>query len=193
MADITSALVEIDGRVTVDRLLAIAELSKRDGYKCTYPGCKDPLTTDESDDHFVTLDHIYPQSKCKAEGWSFEEIWALDNLQLMGRRCNARKGDAVYNEDGTLPVRGRVRVPKAERPTNCDTCLNGRILMLGEVCPDCNSGPQPSTAPKTLQVPPKECSHGWGEHPEQYCWMCFIGHVERPKVEAPGSAFGESL
>lgn len=192
MADTNSMIVEIDGRMVLDRVLGISILAARDGYTCTYPGCTTALSDDPNSDHVVTIDHIFPQARARSEGWTFEEIWDISNLQLMGRRCNARKGDALYNDDGSLPLRGRQKAEKVPRPDKCDSCNNGRLLGEDELCRVCGSQPQPITAPAYLQVPSKDCKHGWDGTP-QFCWACFIGVKPRPATEAPGGAFGDSL
>ena len=162
-------------------------LIERDGLRCTYPDCNEPFDPEMDRRHSITIDHIYPQSKARADGWTYEEIWNIDNLQLQGKICNAKKSDRVYDEKGMLPHRGRVRVTKGPRPAYCELCDSGRLLYPGETCPECNSGPQPSTFPSTLQKTPKECSHGW-VNPTDHCWMCVVGHVDR--CPAAVSAFG---
>jgi hypothetical protein len=158
--------------VVPPRTELIAALRARDGERCMYPECNKPF---DKGTHLLTIDHVYPQSKAREEGWTEEEIWALDNLQLMGKSCNARKGHLIPNEDGTLPSRAtKTKAIKVARPDLCETCYSGRLLFIGEICPDCSSGPQPAAAPKALQVSPKEC-----DHDNFHCWMCFIGHVER--------------
>ena len=189
----TSMIVEVDGKYLLDRDLGISLLIERDGYVCTYPDCTVPFSDEPDTKYSVTIDHKYPQALAKKEGWTFEQVWALDNLQLMHKICNVRKSDFLYNEDGTLPKRGRTKTPKVNKVPVCETCESGRLLFLGETCEDCGSGPQPSTAPRCLQVPPKECSHGWGANPEYYCWMCFIGLEDRKPTEPPGNAFGDAL
>lgn len=149
-------------------------LAARDGYQCTYPGCGESFDDDPDSPNSVTIDHIYPQSRARSEGWAEDEIQDTSNLQLQSKRCNAKKSDRIYNEDGTLPSRGRVRVIKRDRPGQCETCMSGRLLLHGEVCVDCGSGPQPATAPKYLQRTPKEC-----DHDTSYCWFCYLGMIER--------------
>lgn len=154
-----------------DTILAI---EARDGVNCFL--CKRPFSKDVNNDLFeVTIDHWYPQSIGYAEGWTSEQVNDLSNLRKAHRPCNAHKGDLIPNDDGTLPKRPvKERSIKGPRPLSCDTCMNGRILLLGEFCPDCNSGPQPRAFPKTLQKIPKECDHS-----SFHCWMCVIGHIPR--------------
>jgi hypothetical protein len=152
----------------------ILAIEARDGLDCFL--CKKPFSKDvNSEWHEVTIDHWYPQSVAYAEGWTYEQVNDLSNLRKAHRPCNTQKSDIVPNPDGTLPERPKkdrtIRVP---RPVSCDTCMNGRILLLGELCPDCNSGPQPAAFPKTLQKRPKECDHS-----KFHCWMCVIGHIPR--------------
>jgi hypothetical protein len=152
----------------------ILAIELRDGVDCFL--CKKPFSKDENDVlHEVTIDHWYPQSVGFLEGWSFEEVNDLSNLRKAHRPCNSKKGDLVPHADGTLPERPvKERSIKGPRPVSCDTCMNGRILLLGEFCPDCSSGPQPRAFPKTLQKIPKECDHS-----SYHCWMCVIGHIPR--------------
>jgi 5-methylcytosine-specific restriction endonuclease McrA len=145
----------------------IKRLSRRDGYVCQFPECDRPLTDDGK--HMVTLDHKYPQYLAKQDGWTHEEINSLDNLQLMGKDCNARKGHHLPDENGMFPVKVREKSIVVERPALCETCYSGRILNLGEVCPDCLSGPQPARWPGSLQRKPKECDHS-----TYHCWRCVV-------------------
>lgn len=153
------------------------QLIERDGLKCQYPGCDLPFDPNPNDRHSISIDHIYPQVRAKADGWTYEEIWDLSNLQLMGRNCNAKKSDLLYDEDGNLPVSSRTRAVKAQRPENCDFCANGRLLLPGEECPECFSGPQPTRWPSSLQKTPKECDHS-----TYHCWFCV---VEAPDLRIP--------
>lgn len=168
--------VEPFGLLKPDRTVIIDLLSERDGDVCKYPGCGTPFT----DERPPTIDHWKPQWWCKEQGWTFDEMWDLDNLVLMHRSCNAKKSDLVPNDDGTLPAKvpsSRIlrQRARAARPTLCDTCMNGRLLMPGEDCPDgCGFECSPKVAPKVLQVKPKEC-----DHDEHHCWMCYLGFVDR--------------
>jgi hypothetical protein len=138
--------------------------------------CKKPFKSDDD----ITLDHWKPQSWCRANGWTEDEINDTSNLRLMCKPCNARKGDLLPVDDTTMPVRvvetqRDRKANRGPRPDDCGLCFNGRILNIGEICPDCNSGPQPATAPRSTQLQPKDCPHEGIWH----CWMCFIGHVPR--------------
>mgnify|MGYP003297115341 CR=1 FL=1 len=144
-----------------------AFLTERDGFYC-FTGKHDFSAAD-----VVTIEHWIP---LVAGG-----TWALDNLRLACKRCNAHKGDRIPNADGTLPPHPKDllpawqrRVDRTNRVEVCETCYSGRILKFGEVCYVCGSGPQPATAPKHLQKEPKECDHS-----TYHCWMCFIGHIPR--------------
>ena len=164
----------------VSRDELIIQLIARDGNKCSYPNCDLPFVKDTS--HERTIDHITPQAWAKEHGWTYDEIWHVSNLQLMGRKCNALKSDRLPNEDGSLPELPRdTRIKaadKSKRPIVCETCGSGRMLIVGEICDDCGSGPQPTKTPRMTQRTPKECSHGWVD-PADHCWMCHLGYVER--------------
>lgn len=164
----------------------ILSLMERDGTNCQLPSCSKPLDFSLVDGpQMVTIDHRFPQSKARESGWTEEQIWDLSNLLLMHRRCNALKGDREFDEEGNLelPIPQRKAVAKSERIPVCNLCESGRLLLEGEVCELCGSGPQPATAPRYLRVQPSECAHGWDNTPN-YCWMCFIGMVERkPSID----------
>jgi hypothetical protein len=177
-------IVEQEGRIYFDRDAAIEALIERDGYKCQFPGCRLPFDPDPESRYGRSLDHIYPQVRAKADGWTFEQIWGLDNLQLMHRVCNSRKSDLTYDEDGNLPISNRTRAVKGPRPEFCLLCENGRALYPGEECPECFSGPQPAAWPAVLQKTPKQCDHS-----TYHCWLCVIGHVPR-KAAIERIAFG---
>lgn len=151
-------------------------LMERDGEVCMFPGCKEPYAA--TGRMVVSLDHIYPQALARRDGWTNEQINDVDNLQLMHKACNARKGHLLYDEDGNLPVKPReIKIPKSERPAICETCYSGRILLPGEECYDCGSGPQPAIAPAALQKTPKECDHS-----TYHCWLCFLDFVPRKEA-----------
>ena len=155
----------------------IQALIERDGYVCTYPDCTVEYSAIPDHKWSITIDHIHPQAAGRADGWTPEEINHIDNLQLMHKACNAKKSDLLYNEDGTLPSRGRPRAVKTERPQTCDLCMNGRLLLPGEICELCESEPQPKLHPRSLQRDPKECDHS-----TYLCWMC---NVEDPSLRVP--------
>ncbi len=152
----------------------IVFLTDRDGPDCFL--CRKPFSRDTNSVLFEkTIDHWYPQSVAYAQGWTYEEVNDPKNLRLAHKPCNSAKGDIVPNADGTLPKRDvKERAIRLPRPSTCDTCANGRLLLLGEECYDCGSGPQPLAFPKTLQKEPKQCDHS-----RFHCWMCVIGHIPR--------------
>lgn len=151
----------------------IVVLRQRDGDFCMHPDCGRIIDFEILDGPwFATIDHWTPLS---AGGG-----WEDDNLKLMHRRCNQLKGDLIPHEDGTLPSRRvstfrRRSEKRAGRIEECKTCINGRILLFGETCPDCFSGPQPEAAPTAYQLRPKECPHAGPWH----CWMCYLGMIPR--------------
>lgn len=171
----------------------IDALTERDGLSCRYPGEEHALDPNGTGHNLISIDHWVPQAYGKANGWTFEEINALENLRLFCRRHNSLKGERLPNPDGTLPPRAedlrpvhQRRADKSSRADMCDTCMSGRLLLVDDVCPDCGRDePQPRVLPKYLQVSPKECSHGWGKNPELYCWSCWLGYDERrPAIES---------
>src|SRR5687767_3100328 len=90
--------------IKVPRAQLVADLRTRDGATCQYPGCHESLDFSVVEGpNEVTIDHWIPQYYGKANGWTIEEIWDLSNLKLMHKKCNAKKGDRIPNEDGTLP------------------------------------------------------------------------------------------
>jgi hypothetical protein len=188
----TESIREEDGQLVIvsvlDRDGTILELMERDGYRCTFPGCTKPFDTDPNGNHSLSLDHIYPQVRAKADGWTYEQINDVDNLQLMGRSCNAKKGDFTYGESGVLniPVQ-EPRSVKIPRPEECNHCLNGRRLQEFETCGYCGSDPQPRNWPRWAKKIPSECSHGWTV-PEDWCWLCGAGHINR--APASRTVFG---
>lgn len=144
----------------------IVALIERDGYRCMMPGCTRPFTDDDK----PTIDHWIPRSISGDE--------SLANLVLMHFSCNNIKGDTIPNPDGTIDIIRRVRIPKQARPELCATCMSGRILLDGEQCPDCGSGPQPFRYPTAYKRKPKNCSHEGREH----CWACVTGLVKRKEI-----------
>lgn len=152
----------------------IETLIERDGYRCLYPDCTIEFSAIPDHKWSITIDHIHPQAAGKADGWTPEEINHIDNLQLMHKACNAKKSDLLYNEDGTLPTRGRPRTVKTQRPEHCTLCENGRLLLMDETCPICERDPQPAAFPRYLKREPKECDHS-----TYHCWLCGSGIVDR--------------
>ena len=168
----------------LNKVEVIALLIERDGYRCLYPDCTVEFSAIPDHKWSITIDHIHPQAVGRLQGWTEDEINHIDNLQLMHKACNAKKSDLLYNEDGTLPTRGRVKVPKAERPEHCSLCENGRLLLVDpdtgpEYCPVCERGPQPLQFPRSLKREPRQCDHS-----TYHCWLCGSGLVDRvPAVQ----------
>lgn len=150
------------------------------GDECFY--CDIPFVDEQDHKHSRTIDHYHSQDWCRNSGRSFEETHGMENLVLAHKVCNSQKSNREWLDDGTLAPRGRVRTVKAPRPAVCDTCVSGRLLLIGETCPDCGSGPQPANAPKMYQKSPKECTHSGLDH----CWMCYLGFLPRESEFADG-------
>jgi hypothetical protein len=150
----------------------VLALIDRDGDECFY--CHRDFRERER-----TIDHVYPQSKAYEAGWVYEQVWALTNLVLACKPCNAKKGDQLLNEDGTIPTRKtrtfRYRRDKrAQRAEICTSCNAGRNLGPDEVCASCNSGPMPERFPRWAKVRASEC-----DHEMFWCWSCSIGLTPR--------------
>lgn len=158
----------------------IAQLVKRDGLVCQYPGDHHELNLADTGKAEVTIDHWFAQAWAREQGWSDDKIWDLSNLKLMCKKHNAAKGDRIPRPDGTLPPkpvsRFRYRRQKrAERPEICVTCTAGRDLGPDEVCASCGSGPMPERWPRWAKVKPNECEHDG----VFWCWMCACGIIEK--------------
>lgn len=162
-----------------DRGEAVSKLVERDGTTCQYPGCGREMDFSLKESPFeVTIDHYIPRSYGRDNGWTEDEIWDVSNLRLMERRCNAKKGDLLPNEDGTLPKRNSPtfryrRQKRAERPEMCESCQSGRLLGPDEWCNACGSGPNPGRFPKWRQMHPGEC-----DHDIFYCVACTVWFPE---------------
>lgn len=150
----------------------INALVERDGDECFY--CHRAF----NDDRPETIDHWIPRSRARELGWTESEIWALTNLRLSCKPCNAKKGNLVPNEDGSIPKheRGARRraIKRAGRPEVCPVCESGRKLGPDEECASCGSGPMPEKFPRWAKVKVAECDHS-----DFWCWMCSIGIIER--------------
>lgn len=157
----------------------IDALRARDGDKCAYPECGNRMDFSITEGPLeVTIDHWIPQHFGKSEGWTYEQIWDLSNLRLMHKKCNAKKGDRVPDENDVLPEKVvrkfRYRRDKrATRPELCTACDNGHNLMTGEVCASCGCDAQ--RFPRSAKVKVQEC-----DHELFWCWACSIGVIERP-------------
>lgn len=167
----------------VTRSVLVDQLVIRDGLVCMHPDCGRPIDLDAPEGPLqVTIDHWMPQWWCKEQGWSDAKIWALDNLFLFHKKCNAKKGGIVPNPDGTLPEKAPNtfkyrRDKRAERPEVCKSCNAGRNLGPNEVCASCNSGPLPERYPRWAKVPSSEC-----DHELFWCYACASGLVDRPSA-----------
>lgn len=167
----------------VPRTELVAALRARDGKKCMHPDCSQKLDFDITEGPLeVTIDHWMPQCFGKANGWTMDQIWDLTNLRLMHKKCNAKKGDLIPNEDGTLPKKPQStfkfrRQKRAERPEICESCNAGRNLQDDEWCNSCGSGPQPARYPKWRQMSPKDCDHDLF-----FCWGCVLEPEQRRSV-----------
>jgi len=146
--------------------VVVAQLIKRDGYKCMFPGCILPFSIEDP----PTIDHWNPLSIFGDE--------SIENLRLMHFKCNNKKGNIVPNEDGTLSLVVRRPKSKQRRPMVCNLCLSGRILMKGETCPLCRSGPQPPIFHTSMKKPPVNCPHS-GDY---WCRHCCIGIIPRKDI-----------
>lgn len=158
-----------------------AALEDRDGPDCFYCGC-------ELDLENRTIDHVVSQREGRIRGWELESLHGLGNLRLACRPCNSLKGDRMLTEDGSIPARPMSRKVKravrAARPDICKTCMSGRKLAIDEICPVCDSGPQPLRTPTYYKRDPKECTHGDAD-PMEHCWMCFCANPELRVVDIP--------
>lgn len=162
------------------RAALVLALIERDGDSCVY--CHRDFRVRER-----TLDHVYPQSRAFAEGWSYERVWSLDNLALACKPCNAKKSDTLLDENGeiqkrrenTFRYRRDRRANRSDEP--CGYCDNGHNLFMGEVCAQCGVNAQ--QFPRSAKVKASDCSHGI-----TWCWACSIGIVER--TEALSMLFG---
>ena len=155
-------------------------LVERDGLVCQHPDCGRPLDLDATEGpRLVTIDHREPQSWCRLQGWTDAEIWSLDNLDLMCKKCNADKGHRRYREDGTLEPKPLSRLryrrhKRAERPEVCTSCSAGRDLQQNEWCNSCGSGPMPQRLPRWRQMEAKQCDHDLF-----FCVTCTVYNPEK--------------
>jgi hypothetical protein len=163
--------------ITIDRPTLIRKMRERDGDMCMHPDCGKPLdygligTENKME---PTIDHWMPQVWCRENDWSFEQIWDIDNLRMMHKQCNAKKGQLIPNEDGTLPAKTRKefryrRDRREARPEICTTCNSGRTLDIDQICNVCGGGPN-MPFPTLYKVHPSECPH---EGPWS-CWSCML-------------------
>lgn len=169
----------VAGRIKIVRRDLVDALRLRDGVMCQHPDCSGELDFDVVEGPLeVTIDHWIPQYWCREQGWEYEAIWALDNLKLMHKKCNAKKGDLIPNEDGTLPAKKvstfrHRRQKRAGRPELCTECNNGHDLGPDEICANCGCNAQ--RFPRWAKVKTQEC-----DHELLWCIWCSIGVIERP-------------
>lgn len=86
----------------------------------------------------LTVDHIYPKSLARTNGWLKERTWALTNLQLAHKACNVKKGNA-YEENGT---EGVVVLPEVRPPVLVDETTSDILPRREEsgLVPEVRSG-----------------------------------------------------
>lgn len=179
MIETEAERLEAESHHRPPRAELVQELIVRDGLVCQFPGCGAQLDVDGIGPLEITIDHWIPQAWAYANGWTYEQVWDISNLKLMEKKCNAKKGDLLPNEDGTIPAR-KVRTfryrrdKRAQRAEVCVACNAGRNLGPNEVCAACNSGPQPERFPRWAKVSSVEC-----DHELFWCWACSIGIVDR--------------
>lgn len=165
--------------VKVPRADLVIQLRARDGDRCQHPDCGGRLDSSIMDGPLEeTIDHWYPQYAGRADGWTMADIWSLDNLKLMHKKCNAKKGDLIPNEDGTLPAKPQSsfrfrRQKRAGRPEACEQCDNGHNLGPDEMCANCGCNAQ--RFPRWAKVRTQDC-----DHELLWCIWCSIGVIERP-------------
>lgn len=170
----------------------IRALRKRDGDMCQYPGAEHILDFAADDGPTrVTIDHWMPRWRGRELGWSEDKINDLDNLKLMCKRHNAKKGERIPNDDGTLPERPakkafrNKREKVASRPDYCVQCNNGHNLFADEICASCGCNAQ--RFPMSAKVSYPEC-----DHEILWCWVCSITPEMRPAAVDMALLQGES-
>ena len=176
MEEKETIMEEVELQLRQSRAETVAALRARDGRACQHPECGKPLDfkiTEENSPLLPTIDHWIPKSEGVRRGWTYDEIWDLSNLKLMHKCCNAKKGDLLPNEDGTIPEKPSRRKfryrrdKRAQRPEFCDSCDNGHNLAADEVCAAC--GANAKRFPRWAKVSYAECDHAiW------WCWICSI-------------------
>lgn len=163
--------VEAERHRRASRAELVLALIDRDGDECAY--CHRDFSVRER-----TIDHVYPQRRGKEDGWTYAQIWDMSNLVLACKPCNAKKGDQLLLEDGTIPVRKQRtfryrRDKRATRPDMpCVECDNGHNLFIDEICAQCGVSAQ--QFPRSAKVRAPECDHA-----ATWCWACSIGITER--------------
>ncbi len=169
-------MIFIDQDKEISRADAVRIVTERDGDYCFI--CKKPFGSCGA----KTLDHWISIHWARNNGWTYDRINNVDNLRVAGQKCNAKKSHYLPNEDGTItfpPRRPRLverrAVRKDRRVSLCETCMSGRLLLEGETCEVCHSGPQPSTFPAYASMRSDECPHS-GIYS---CFACIVGIVDR--------------
>lgn len=178
--NISTRPMDAETRETIRRRTeTIAALRARDGDMCAYPGANHTLDFDEIDGpSMVTIDHWIPVWYGRSIGRPEDEIQSLNNLRLMCKRHNARKGERIPNDDGTLPERPQKkfryrRDKRAQRPEMCTQCFNGSNLAVDEICAACGSTGK--SMPMWAKVRYQDCDHAL-----LWCWVCSITPDMRP-------------
>lgn len=144
-------------------------LIERDGDKCQMYFCTHPFDFSHEMD-FRTIEHVIPRSKGGTDDMS--------NLVLAHFRCNNKRGDRDYLEDGTLeplPFKEPKSQVKKRPPTPC--CNEGRNLKEDEICQVCGLEPQPPRWPRWAKLESRDCDHNSTIF---WCWACSMGLYERP-------------
>lgn len=178
----TTKITESDTLVSkyqkTPRAELVAALRTRDGGTCQHPDCGRDIDFDITEGPLEpTIDHWMPQYFGKSEGWTQEQIWDISNLKMMHKKCNAKKGDLIPNEDGTLPAKPQStfrfrRQKRATRVGMCDVCQNGHLLYETEICASCGGNGQ--AYPRTHFAKFQDC-----DHEILWCQWCSIGDVPR--------------
>lgn len=172
-----SERVEAERHHRPSRSELVLVLIDRDGDNCRY--CQRDFAKRER-----TIDHVYPQSRGKADGWTYEQIWHIDNLALSCKPCNAKKSDRLLDENGNIPRHNERtfryrRDKRAQRAEICTSCNVGRNLGPDEVCAACGSGPLPERFPRWAKLSATDC-----DHEAFWCAWCSIGVIERKGATA---------
>lgn len=178
-----------------------AALRARDGDHCQHPDCGRIIDFNLPDGEAAasnTIDHWIPQwiirdvpegepdpwksgkipqRLGKRSDWNEDRIWDLSNLKLMHKKCNAKKGELIPNENGTLPAKPQStfrfrRQKRATRVGMCDVCQNGHELLGDEICASCGGNAQ--AFPRTHFAKFQDC-----DHEILWCQWCSIGDVPR--------------
>lgn len=144
------------------RIDVVKFLIERDGDYCYL--CPEPFEREHPEDFSdYTIDHVLPRSRGGLDH--------VDNYRLAHFPCNQDKDDRLFLPDGTLePKRNsrRPKIPRSERPTVCETCMNGRMLQKDHFCPVCGHEAGPPKFPWWARRTADECKH---DH-TAWCWMC---------------------